>query len=119
MEKGISYLNRTFYDYRNSLMDYTKQYYPELEDEFNDASIGSWLLDVVSNIGDNLSYHIDRVYQETNIDSANEKSSVYALARNNGFKIPGPKASIAEVVFSCELPVNGSTNGSSEMCTPN
>ena len=33
MEKGISYLNRTFNDYRNSLLDYTKQYYPELEDD--------------------------------------------------------------------------------------
>jgi hypothetical protein len=73
MEKGISYLNRDFHDYRNSLLEYTKQYYPELEDEFNDASIGSWMLDVVANIGDNLSFHIDRMYQETNIDSAQEK----------------------------------------------
>ena len=118
MEKGISYLNRSFNEYRNSLLNYTKQYYPELEDEFNDASIGSWLIDVVSNIGDNLSYHIDRVYQETNIDSAREKASVYALARNNGIKIPGPKASMCEVVFYCELPVNGSGNSSSEMSLP-
>jgi hypothetical protein len=118
MEKGISYLNRDFHDYRNSLLDYTKQYYPELEDEFNDASVGSWLLDIVSNIGDNLSYHIDRVYQETNIDSAQEKASVYALARNNGFKIPGPKASMAEVTFTCELPVNPKRGSSSELSSP-
>lgn len=118
MEKGISYLNRDFHDYRNSLLNYTKQYYPELEDEFNDASVGAWLLDVVSNIGDNLSYHIDRVYQETNIDSAQEKASVYALARNNGFKIPGPKASMAEVKFACELPVNGSKNSTSQISSP-
>lgn len=118
MEKGISYLNRDFHDYKNSLLDYTKQYYPELEDEFNDASIGTWILDIVSNIGDNLSYHIDRVYQETNIDSAQEKSSVYALARNNGIKIPGPKASLCEVEFSCELPINNN-GGSSEMKNAN
>lgn len=118
MEKGISYLNRNFHDYKNSLLEYTKQYYPELEDEFNDASIGSWLLDIVANIGDNLSYHIDRVFQETNIESAREKESVYSLARNNGIKIPGPKASMAEVEFSCILPTNGN-NTSSEMKTPN
>lgn len=118
MEKRISYLNRDFNDYRNSLLDFSRQYYPELENEFNDASVGSWLIDVVSNIGDNLSYHIDRVYQETNIESAKEKSSVYAMAKNNGVKIPGPKASIAEVVFSCELPVNGEDNSSSEMKIP-
>lgn len=119
MEKRISYLNRDFYDYRNSLLEYTKQYYPGLEEQFNDASVGSWLLDVVANIGDNLSYHIDRVYQETNIDSANTKDSIYAMARSNGIKIPGPKASVAEVKFSCELPVNGSMNSSSQNVTPN
>lgn len=119
MEKGISYLNRDFHDYRNSLLEYTKQYYPELEDEFNDASIGSWMLDVVANIGDNLSFHIDRMYQETNIDSAQEKGSIYALARSNGIKIPGPKASMAEVKFTCELPVDGSNNSSSQMSMPN
>lgn len=119
MEKGISYLNRTFDDYRDSLLGFTRQYYPELEDEFNDASVGAWLLDVVANVGDNLSYHIDRVYQETNIDSAKEKASVYALARNNGIKIPGPKAAMAEVMFSVELPVSGAKNTSSTTKTPN
>ena len=118
MEKKISYLNRDFNDYKNSLLNFSKQYYPELENEFNDASVGSWLIDIVSNIGDNLSYHIDRVYQETNIESAKEKSSVYAMAKNNGVKIPGPKASIAEVVFSCEIPVNGAKNSTSEMPVP-
>lgn len=118
MEKGISYLNRTFDDYRNSLLGFTKQYYPELEDEFNDASIGSWLLDVVANVSDNLSYHIDRVYQETNIDSAEERASVYALARNNGVKVPGPKASMCEVTFSVELPVSGGASSSSTIKTP-
>lgn len=118
MEKKISYLNRTFDDYRNSLLGFTKQYYPELEDEFNDASVGSWLLDVVANVGDNLSYHIDRVYQETNLDSAKERSSVYALARSNGVKIPGPKASIAEVEFSCELPIDGEHISSSQIKDP-
>jgi hypothetical protein len=110
MEKGISYISRTYNDYKESLMGFTKQYYPELMDQFNDASVGSWIVDLVANVGDNLSYHIDRAYQETNINSAQRKSSLYALARNNGVKIPGPKSSIAEVVFSCELPVNARTS---------
>ena len=118
MEKGISYLNRDFHDYKNSLLEFTRQYYPELVKDFNDASVGSWLVDVVANIGDNLSFHIDRVYQETNINSAKERASVYSLARSNGIKIPGPKASMAEVEFSCELPISNN-NGSSEMTSPN
>ena len=106
MEKGISYLNRNFNDYRQALIDYSEKYYPELANSFNDASVGSWFVDLVASVADNLSYHIDRVYQETNIESAKEGASVFNLARNAGFKIPGPKGAMAEVRFSCKLPID-------------
>ena len=104
-EKKISYLDRTFDDYRASLLNYVKTYYPHLSDSFDDATIGSWLIDLVASVGDNLSYHTDRVYNETNIDSATQRSSIMNIARTNGFKVPGPKASIAEEKFTCLLPV--------------
>ena len=109
MEKKISYLNRNFQDYRQALIDFSKKYYGDMEVEFNDASIASWLIDVNADIADNLSYHIDRVFQETNINSANERASLYALARNNGFKVPGPKGAMAEVEFSCYIPMDKDT----------
>ena len=104
-EKKISYLSRNFDDYKKSLIDFAKKYYPNVAESLNDASIGSWLIDMVAAVSDNLSYHIDRVYSETNIDTAQERSSIYALARSNGFKVPGPKGSMTEVKFSCHLPV--------------
>lgn len=106
-KKTISYLNRNYQDYKQALIDFSKKYYPELEMNYNDASVGSWLIDINADIADNLSYHIDRVFQETNIDSASETGSLYALARNNGFKVPGPKGAMAEVEFSCTLPIKG------------
>ena len=109
MEKSISYLNRNFDDYRQALIDFSKKYYPDMEIEYNDVSIASWLIDINADVADNLSYHIDRVFQETNINSANERASLYALARNNGFKVPGPKGAMAEVEFSCYLPINSSS----------
>lgn len=105
MEKGISYLNRTFQDYKEALIEFSKKYYPDLATSYDDASVASWQIDLAADIADNLSYHIDRVYQETNIDSAQERASLYAIARNNGVKIPGPKGSMAEVKISCILPV--------------
>ena len=105
MEKGISYLNRTFADYKDALIEFSKKYYPDLATSYDDASVASWQIDLAADIADNLSYHIDRVYQETNIDSAQERASLYAIARNNGVKIPGPKGSMAEVKISCILPV--------------
>lgn len=109
MEKGISYLNRTFDDYRNALKDFSRKYYPDMATDYADASIGSWLIDINADVADNLSYHIDRVYQETNIDSAQEPNSIFNLARNNGVKVPGPKGAMAEVRFTCQVPVAGDT----------
>lgn len=106
MEKGISYLNRTFSDYKNALIEYTKKYYPDLAINYDDASIMQYLIELNADIADNLSYHIDRVYQETNINSAQENSSLFDIARNNGFKIPGPKGAMAEVALTCTLPVD-------------
>ena len=104
-EKSMSVLNRTFDDYRQALIDFSKKYYSNLDINYDDASVASWMIDINADIADNLSYHIDRVFQETNIDSANERSSLYALARNIGFKVPGPKGAMAEVEFSCYLPM--------------
>ena len=97
-----------------------KKYYPQISDSFDDAAIGSWLIDIVAAVGDNLSYHTDRVYNETNVDSATQRSSVMNIARSNGLKVPGPKASIAEEKFTCYLPVvTDITNDASTVGMPN
>ena len=71
-ERKISYLDRTYDDYRNSILTLTKNYYSDIFDRLNDASVGSWLVDIISDVSDSLSYNIDRVYQETSLESANE-----------------------------------------------
>jgi len=109
MEKKINYISRSFEDIKEELIKFSNMYYPELADSFNDSSVGAWFIDLVSAVGDDLSYHTDRMYQETNIDSANLRSSVLNQARANGLKIPGRKASICEIEVSCVLPTD-STN---------
>ena len=109
MDKHINYLSKTFGDIKDELIKFSEMYYPELADDFNDSSIGAWFIDLVSAVGDDLSYNVDRVYQETNIDSATLRSTVLNQARANGLKIPGRKSSICEIEVSCTLPTN-STN---------
>ena len=110
MNKKINYLSRDFSSIKDELIKFSNKYYPELADDFNDSSVGAWFVDLVSAVGDDLSYHTDRMYQETNIDSANLKSTVLNMARTNGIKIPGRKSSICEVEVSCVLPTNGDSN---------
>ena len=111
MEKKISYLSRSFDDIKSELINFSKKYYPELSDNFNDASVGAWLIDMVSAVGDDLSYHTDRMYQETNVNSANSRSSILNNARMNGIKVPGVKASMCEVELSCVVGVGSDDGG--------
>jgi hypothetical protein len=110
MEKKINYLSRDFLSIKNELIKFSNKYYPELSDDFEDSSVGAWFIDLVSAVGDDLSYHTDRMYQETNIDSANLKSTVLNMARTNGLKIPGRKSSLCEVEISCVLPPKDGAN---------
>lgn len=119
MDKSISYLSRNFSDFQNELKSLTQKYYPDMMNDFQDASVGSWFIDLFAAVGDDLSFYIDRAFQETNLDSAQSTSSIYNLARNNGIKIPGKKCATCECEFSCEVPVNGSYSDDSSIQLPN
>lgn len=88
MEKAINYLARDFESVREELVKFSKRYYPELADDFADSSVGAWIIDLCAAVCDDLNYHTDRMYQETNINSANLKSTVMNMARINGLKVP-------------------------------
>lgn len=111
MNKKINYLARSFNDIKAELISFSKKYYPEISDDFNDSSVGSWFIDLVSAVGDNLSYHTDRMYQENNINSANLRSTLLNNARLNAIHVPGPKASMCEVEISCVLPLYDRKSG--------
>jgi len=105
--RKISYTERDFEGLRQDLVNYTKQYYPELIDNFNDAAVYSVLMDLNAAIGDNLNYHIDRSIQETVLQYAQQRSSIFNIARTYGLKIPGNRPSVAIVDFSITVPALG------------
>ena len=72
MAKKINYFARNFVDVRTELFNFIKQYYPDLFSDFNDASVGTMLLELNAATADMLSYHTDRMFQETQIDYAQE-----------------------------------------------
>jgi hypothetical protein len=106
-EGKISYGVRDFQGIRNELLNYVKTYYPDLINDFSDASIFSVFLDLNAAVADNLHYHIDRSLQETVLQYAQQKSSVYNIARTYGLKIPGQRPSITLCDFSITVPKDG------------
>lgn len=109
-DNKIAYSSRTYDDYKKDLIKLTQQYYPDVFDRLDDASIGKWLIEILSDIGDNLNYHIDRTFQETSIDSASQLSSILNIARTNGLRIEGKKAALCEIEFSCVVPLQDTIN---------
>jgi hypothetical protein len=107
MSKQISYATRDFEGLRNELVTLTKNYYPDLVKNFNDASIYSVLLDINAAVADNLHYHIDRVWQETMLDFAQQRQSLYHIAKTYGIRLPGVRPSVALCDFSINVPVRG------------
>ena len=107
MANQINYSKRDFASLRNEQINYIKQYYPGLVQNFNDASILSVLLDLNAAIADNLHFHIDRALQETVLDYAQERQSLFNIAKTYGLKLPSRSASIAVCEFSIQVPVRG------------
>ena len=105
--KKINYTSRDFESLRQDLIYYAQQYYPDVIQNFNDASIFSVLMDLNAAIGDNLHFHIDRSIQETVLQYAQQRSSIYNIARTYGLKIPGYRPSLAVVQLSIVVPALG------------
>ena len=107
MAKQISYTVRDFQNIRTELINYVKSYYPDLLQNANDASVFSVFLDLNAAVADNLNFNIDRALQETVLQYAQQRSSVYNIARTYGLKIPGLRPSVAICEFSITVPALG------------
>jgi hypothetical protein len=105
--QGINYTSRNYADIRTDLINMVRQYYPEIFNDFNDASVGMMLLELNAAVGDMLSFNTDRMFQETQIDYAKERKSLLSMARTFGLNIPGKRPSATLVDFSFTLPVFG------------
>lgn len=105
--RKISYTTRDFQGIRTELQNYVRTYYPDLIQDFNDASVFSVFLDLNAAVADNLHYHIDRSIQETVLQYAQQRSSIYNIARTYGLKLPGQRPSVALVDYSITVPAFG------------
>jgi hypothetical protein len=103
----ISYTSRDYQSIRTELLNYARTYYPDLIQDFNDASVFTVFLDLNAAVADNLHYNIDRSIQETVLQYAQQRSSIYNIARTYGLKLPGQRPSVSLVDFSITVPAFG------------
>jgi hypothetical protein len=90
--KDIKYINKTFSDFKNSLNEFAKIYFPNTYNDFSEASPGNMFIEMVSYVGDVSSFYIDAQIQENFLNLAKERESLYNLAYSFGYR---PKLSYA------------------------
>lgn len=108
---NISYLGRTYPQIRQELIEFLQQNYPEIKD-YNDSSVGMALLELNAAVGDILSYHTDRMFNETQLDYIQERRNLLSLARTYGLKITGKKPSVSILDLSVIVPAGSATSTS-------
>jgi hypothetical protein len=91
-DKNIKYVNKSFSDFKTSLQEFAKTYFPDTYNDFSEASPGDMFIEMASYIGDVSSFYIDTQIQENFLNLAKEKESLYNLAYSFGYR---PKASYA------------------------
>lgn len=84
--KDIKYINKDFSEFRNSLIEFTKSYFPKTYADFNETSPGMLFIELASYIGDTLSYYIDDTLRESLMPYATDITSVMALSQFLGYK---------------------------------
>ena len=70
--RQINYLSKDFNSIKSDLMEYVKRHFPSDWRDFNDASGGMAILELIAYVGDILSFNIDRQVNEAYINRAVE-----------------------------------------------
>ena len=99
MVKEVNYLNKDFSDFRDNLIEFAKQYFPNTYNDFNEASPGMMFIEMAAYVGDVLSYYIDSQFRESLLAYAEEKRNVYNVAQSFGYKpkVTSPATAVLDV----------------------
>lgn len=83
--KQIGYLAKSFDDWRQNLMEYTKTYFPDSYNDFSEASPGTIAIELASYVGDVLGFYTDYNFSENLMLYATEQPNMIAIAQSLGY----------------------------------
>ena len=86
VKKDVKYLNKDFAQFRQNLINFAKNYFPDTYQDFNESSPGMMFMEMSSYVGDVLSYYTDSSFKESLLSSAEESSNILMLSQLFGYK---------------------------------
>lgn len=105
--RTIKYTSRDFDTLKNSLIEYSKTYFPTTYNDFSPNSPGALFIEMASYVGDVLSFYLDNQIQETFLQYARQESNLYDLAYMMGYKPQVTTAATVEVDVYQQVPATG------------
>ncbi len=102
--KDIKYINRDFDSFKNSLTEFSKNYFPETYTDFSPTSPGVMFMEMASYVGDVLSFYIDNQVQENFLQYARQNENLYTLAYMMGYKPKITEAASVEIDIYQQIP---------------
>lgn len=86
IKKQIKYVNRDFGGFRSELINFTKNYFPDTYNDFNESSPGMMFMELASAVGDILSFYTDVQLRESILLTVEENINLYNIAHSLGYK---------------------------------
>jgi hypothetical protein len=109
IKRNLTYLNKDFTEFRNSLINYSRTYFPTTYNDFSPSSPGMMLIEMASYVGDVMSFYLDNQYQETFLQYARQANNVFDLAYMFGYKPKVTGVATTDIDFYQRIPASGST----------
>ena len=106
--KDFKYNGRDFSQFRDRIIEFTKQYFPETYNDFNETSPGMLFIESAAMVGDVLSYYTDHALRENMLQYAQERDNLIKLARALGYKAKATVPSTVELDVFCIVPASSS-----------
>lgn len=104
IKRDVKYVDRTFNDFRNALIQYTKTYFPNTYNDFTDSATGMLFMEQASYIADNLAFYLDNQVQENFVPTARQIQNLYKLSYTMGYVPKVTTPAQVEINFYQQLP---------------
>lgn len=109
-QKDIKYINRDFSSFKEALIEYAKNYFPEVYNDFTEATPGNMFIEMASYVGDVLSFYVDKQTQENLLLYAQDKQNLMSMAYSLGYRPKVVSTAIAELSVYQQVPAVISSN---------
>jgi hypothetical protein len=109
--RDIKYVNKDFGELRNSLIEYTKTYFPSTYNDFSPSSPGMLFLEMSAYVGDVLSFYLDNQIQENFVQFARQQNNLYTLAYMLGYRPKVTGVAVVDVDVYQQIPSISTPSG--------